>query len=257
MSDSEYCKMLEMPINTCDVIIKPNKHKRKAVVKEVIEKVNEETLSNEVLVKKPKFKFLKNIFYNNKEKKNKEKKPKIRRVKREKQVESESAIKNKKFDIVAVQITAIFVLVVGIILTNIFWEDSGMNNLIRSVFSSEESLNSQEYTSFSASVPSKSHTVSINDGVMTFASGSCYSPCDGRVESLSQDGDTFTMTIRHSDSFTTVFTGLEFCYVENGDNVYANIPLGYSSSPIKVSMYDDNYLLTNYSITGNNIIWLN
>ena len=61
MSDSEYCKMLEMPINTCDVIIKPNKHKRKAVVKEVIEKVNEETLSNEVLVKKPKFKFLKNI----------------------------------------------------------------------------------------------------------------------------------------------------------------------------------------------------
>lgn len=252
MSDSEYCKMLEMPVNTCDVIIKPNRRKRKAVVEEIIEKVNEESSQGEKNIKKSK----KNILKFFKEKLVKERKPKIKKTKIQKE-ESAETIKNKKFDIVSVQITAIFVLIVGIILTNIFWEDSGINNLLRSVFGKSEIENNLEYTAFSANAPSKNQLVSVSDGVMTINSGSCYSPCDGVVESLSQEGDTYVITVRHSSSFTSVFTGLEFCYHEVGDNVYSNIPLGYSSSPMKVSMFDDNLLLTNYSITGDNIVWLN
>ena len=40
MSDMEYLKMLEVPVNSCDVIIKPSKKKKKNVVEEVIDKVN-------------------------------------------------------------------------------------------------------------------------------------------------------------------------------------------------------------------------
>ena len=186
----------------------------------------------------------------------KEKKPKVKKANIQKE-KNEESVGNRKFDIVSVQITAIFVLVVAILLTNIFWEDSGMNNLIRSVFKGGEVENNLEYTAFSASAPSKNQLVSVSNGVMTINSGSAYSPCDGQVESVSQEGDVFVMTVRHSSSFTSVFSGLEFCYVEVGDNVYSSIPLGYSSSPIKVSMYDDNLLLINYNITGDNIVWLN
>ena len=51
MSDLEYCKMLEVPINSCDVVIKPSKRKKRNVVDEVIEQVNSE---NQTGIEEPK-----------------------------------------------------------------------------------------------------------------------------------------------------------------------------------------------------------
>lgn len=237
MSDMEYLKMLEIPVNSCDVVIKPNKRKKKNVVEEVIEKVNGE------------------------ESKPKRRAPKLKkeRVKPVKAIDCESettSIKSSKFDIISVQVVAIFALIVGIILTNIFWEDSGMNNLMRQVFGTASQKNTAVYSSFSPLSPSKTEDVLLQDGVMTISSGSVYSPCDGVVSNVSELDGVYTVTISHSDSFSTVISGLELCYLTKNDKVYANVPVGYSSSEINVSMFDNNTTITSYIISENEILWL-
>ena len=248
MSDMEYCKLLEMPVGTCDVVIKPSKKKKKNVVEEVIEKVNADSVQkSQVEPKKRKANFGKPAV-------KKKREPKKAVV-----VEKEQSVSVKKagFDVISVQVVAIFALIVGIILTNIFWEDSGMNNLLRDVLGTSSGLSNASYTTFSATSPSKSDSVVLENGVMKFSSGSAYSPCDGIVKSVSESNGVYTITVSHSDSFTTVLSGLEYCYANEGDEVYKNIPVGYSSCEIMVSMFDSDSILTSYLLDGENIVWLN
>ena len=232
MSDMEYLEMLEVPVNSCDVVIKPAKRKKRNVVDEVISKVNQEA--------EPK----------------KQKRIKKQRVKNTTPHEETVSVKSTKFDIVSVQVVAIFALIVGIILTNIFWENSGMNNLLKTVFGEAEVKNTAVYSSFSPLAPSKDSEISLDSGIMTFSEGSVYSPCDGVVDSIIKNQDTYTVTVRHSDSFTTVISGLEHCYALEGESVFSSLPLGYSSSEIKVSMFDSDTILTCYSLSGNDIVWV-
>lgn len=238
MSDMDYLEMLEIPVNSCDVVVKPNKKKKKNVVEEVIEKVNGE--GSKPKRRLPKFKQTK----------------KIKPIKSP-TVDSETvSVKSSKFDIISVQVVAIFALIVGIILTNIFWEDSGMNNLMRQVFGSATEKNTATYSSFSPLSPSKTGEVVLQDGVMTISSGSVYSPCDGSVSNVSEVDGLYTVTIEHSDSFSTVISGLELCYLSKNDKVFANVPVGYSSNEINVSMFDNNTTITSYIISDNEILWL-
>lgn len=240
MSDMEYLKMLEVPVNSCDVVIKPSKRKKKNVVEEVIDKVNnttEEKPKRRAPKLKNQSKAVKNLTASNKE--------------------SETvSVKSSKFDIISVQVVAIFTLIVGIILTNIFWEDSGMNNLMRQVFGSTSTKNTATYSSFSPLSPSKTEDVVLQDGVMTISSGSVYSPCDGIVENISENDGVYTVTIKHSDSFSTVISGIELCYLNKNDNVFSNVPVGYSSKEMNVSMFDNNVTITSYIISENEILWL-
>ena len=257
MSDFDYVKMLEIPVNSCDVIIKPvKKRKKKDVKKQIIDKVNgevvlEDTTEKEVVAKKVK-----------KQKLIKEKplkQQKIKKVKKPKPVIEEEKtvqIKNSGFDIVSVQVVAIFVLIVGIILTNIFWEDSGINNVMRSVFGNESGVTDASYTTFTASLPSKTDDVVLENGVMTVSSGSVYSPCDGTVESVVENQGLYTVTIRHSEYFSTVVSGLENVYVDESEKVYSNIPIGYSQKETSVSMFDGDAILTSYVLSENQIVWL-
>ena len=158
MSDMEYCKMLEMPVGTCDVVIKPVRRKRKNVVDEVIQKVNND--AQEEKVEKPKKRTANAI----KRHAPKKKKDVVQIV----PVDEEQSVTVKKsgFDIISVQVVAIFALIVGIILTNIFWEDSGMNNLLRGVFGTSSSLGDASYTTFTATSPSKVDEVVLENGVI-------------------------------------------------------------------------------------------
>ncbi len=238
MSDMEYLEMLEIPVNSCDVTIKPSKKKKKNVVEEVIDKVN------------------------GKESKPKRRTPKLKPHGKVKPIKTPNSdcetvsVKSSKFDIVSVQVVAIFALIVGIILTNIFWEDSGMNNLMRQVFGSASEKNTAVYSSFSPLSPSKTEEVLLQDGVMTISSGSVYSPCDGVVSNVNDVDGLYTVTIKHSDSFSTVISGLELCYLSKNEKVFANVPVGYSSSEINVSMFDNNTTITSYIISENEILWL-
>ena len=142
MSDMEYLKMLEVPVNSCDVYIKPSKKKKKNVVEEIIDKVNSGEETQKTKKQTPKL-------YRNNIKKKKKPSPILSN-------ESETvSVKSSKFDIISVQVVAVFTLIVGIILTNIFWENSGMNNLMRQVFGSSTEKNTATYSSFSTLSPSK------------------------------------------------------------------------------------------------------
>ncbi len=261
MSDLDYVKMLEIPVNSCDVTVKPLRRKKKDVKKQVIEKVNGEVVAQaEVNKSVKKVKKAKS----NKEKKGltafmkkRTDKTKKSAVKKQKEQENSSVeIKSSGFDIVSVQVVAIFVLIVGIILTNIFWEDSGINNLMRSVFNDKSTLSDVSYSSFSAGLPSKTDEVSLDNGVMTVKKGSVYSPCDGIVQSVMETDGTYTITILHSESFSTVISGLESVYVSQNEKVYSNIPLGYSEGSSSVSMFDGDAILSSYILSDDQIVWL-
>ena len=252
MSEFDYVKMLEIPVNSCDVMVKPVKKRKKDVKKQVIEKVNE-AVAETVTETKPE-----TIKKQNRVKQKAVKPIKGKKIKKAKPVVEDKSveIKSSGFDIVSVQVVAIFVLIVGIILTNIFWEDSGINNLMRSVFNSDTALEDVSYTSFTASLPSKTDDVVLENGVMKVSSGSVYSPCDGVVESVVELDGTYTVTIKHSESFSTVVSGLENVYVSKNEKVYSNIPLGYSKNETAVSMFDGDAILTSYVLSENQIVWL-
>ena len=244
--NENYIKMLEMPVNSSSVVFKPSKKRKKDVKKQVIQMVNENIapqLTEEVAVESS----VKKV-----------KKVKAKRVKKEvdnAQPLRETNVKKAGFDIISAQVVAIFVLIVSIILTNIFWEDSGMNVLFRNVFKGEE-LNGGVYTSFTAYSPSKTAGVSLKDGVMTVESGSVYSPCSGVVTSITQTDGLYTVNVSHSNSFTSVIGGLESVYVQIGESVYENVPVGYSQKETYVSMFDSDVILTGYTLSGSQIVWL-
>ena len=259
MSDTKYLEMLEIPVQSCDVVIKPKRRSKKDIKEKVINMVNNDNSSTDVQKQeKPKRKLPKiSAFFLSKNKHSQtDKKPKKKKVEN---VSNRSVdIKSSRFDIVSVQVVAIFVLIIGIILTNIFWENSGINTLLKSVFNDDSSINTATYSTFSAYAPSKNGDVTLTDGVMTVQNGSVYAPCDGTVESVSltEDG-LYTVTVRHSDSFTSVFSNLNFSYLEEGESVYFNIPIGYSNEYSSVSLFSNDTLLTNYLIDGDYIVWQN
>ncbi|MBR6737694.1 MAG: hypothetical protein IKL82_04975 [Clostridia bacterium] len=249
-----YVKMLEIPVNSSSVVFKPMKKRKKDVKKQVIEKVNAEKVEPSVIksetvtvtpLKSPAKKRIKL-----------KTKPVIKKAVEEGEVLTTSTVKKGGFDIVSAQVVAVFVLIVSIILTNIFWEDSGMNVLFRSVFNDNGGLGNSVYTTFSAYAPSKTASVTLQDGVMTVDGGSVYSPCAGTVTQISEVDGLYTVTVSHSDSFSTVISGLENVYAQTGESVYENVPVGYSSNEIKVSMFSSDVILTGYMLSGNQIVWL-
>ena len=242
-----YAEMLEMPVSSCDVIIKPaRKRKRNNLKQQVIEKVNyEETPVTEEA--QPEVK----------EEITSKKRLKRRRIK-ESKISEPKAKKKFTFDIVYAEGVAVFLLVATILLTNIFWEGSGINTVMKNVFGSEATVtDARTYKSFSAQNPSENLTASLENGVMTFSgSGAVYPICDGTLTSVFSDGETYTLTVSHSDVFKTVISGLNYVYAEEGNEVYKYIPIGYvGDGNVTVSMYNDGVLLTGYILEGGNIVW--
>ena len=233
----EYAEMLGLTVSSCDLTIKPAKKRRKKDVKEdVIAKVNEDSVRED--------------FVENDEKENLN------------EYEEIAPTKTKKFfklDVLQIQGIAIFALIVTILLTNIFWENSGINRLFNSVFSTEvEQVDARNYLSFNAKSPSNDMEVSLDGGVMTFSGkGALYPVCDGEVSSIVQeDNGKYTVTINHSDTFKTVISGADFVYTEKGEDVFGYIPVCYiSDGAACVYMYDEDVLLTNYVVEDGAIIW--
>lgn len=228
MSDSlEYAKMTEIPVSSCEITLQPEP--KKDVKKRVIKKTNTR-LSSEKKQKWWQFK---------KEPKNKE-------------------TVAKGFNVIHAQVIAIFVLVISILLTNIFWEDSGINVFLRGVFNKEQTV-SLDYTEFDAVNPLADREVSLTDGYLTASGeGAVYAPAYGEVTALTQDENgAWEMTISHSEVFKTVISGLTYPYYEVGYNVYSTSPVGYSdgANAITVGMYDNDVLITDYSLSSGAIVW--
>lgn len=244
---TEYAEMLKTMVSSCDVVVKRAGRKRKKDVKEdVIKKVNDEPLPPEPTavteeeyteVKRPRF------------------------FKKRKDETKNAYCENKparKFDIIYAEGIAVFVLIVGILLTNIFWENSGINVMFKKAFSSAQTTTDvRSYRSFNAQSPSETLASKVEGGVMTFSGkGALYPVCDGTVSSITEENGKYTITISHSGVFKTVISGVDFVYADKDEAVYRYIPVCYlNDGEAKVYMYDDDVLLTNYVLEGNSIVW--
>lgn len=232
MSDGEYAEMIEIPVSTCEMVITPKKRKKRIVKQRVIESVNRKLESER-----------KTNFQDE-----------------TKTLEALAPQKKKMtFNVVTVQVVAIFLLVLAILLTNIFWADSGINNLLRTVFKieSKSEIDTRTYKGFDVSLPTKSDEVQLEAGVMTVKNeGSVYSPCAGVVGNIESDNGKYTITIEHSDLFKTVIKNVDYAYFDVGETVFQAVPVCYScDGGVEVLMYNDNALLTNYIIKDGNIVW--
>ena len=229
----EYAEMLGMEVSSCDVYVKPKKTRKKKELKDdVIKKVNEPEVANaefgefgtEIPVRS-----------------NGEKKKKFR------------------FDVVYAEGVAVFLLAVTILLTNIFWENSGMNRLFKSAFGDGQTVQADTRTNvnFNAQAPSGEMEVTLDKGVMVFSGkGSLYPVCDGKVASVVEEDGKYTITLKHSDVFKTVISGVDFVYADQGDDVFKYVPVCYvNGGDAKVSMYNKDVLVTNYAVEGGSIVW--
>ena len=229
----EYAEMLGLTVSSCDVVVKPTKKRKRKEIKEQVVEPPVESQTEEVeKVDLTEFEELKGA--------------------------EQKEEKGFKFDIVYFQGVAIFALIVTILLTNIFWENSGINTLFRNVFAQEvEEVDARTYLSFSAKSPSSELTSSVDEGVMTFSGkGALYPVCDGTVTSIVEEDGKYTLTISHSDVFKTVISGADFVYTEKGEQVYGYIPVCYvAGGDANVYMYDEDVLLTNYIVEDGVIVW--
>lgn len=163
-----------------------------------------------------------------------------------------------KSNIIKAQIIAVFALSVAIILTNVFWENSGMNQLFKSVFSTDaKTQDDRTYQDFSLNLPVKSEGVTLLDGVLYIEGEySVYPVCEGSIKSVTRANDgSFTVTVYHSESFSSVIEGADFVYFAEGDKVNANVPVCHTSKSAKIYLYDNGTLLTDYLAIENSIVF--
>lgn len=257
----EYAEMLRTMASSCDVVVKPAKRarKKKDVKEEIVTKVNDEVAASEVkaadelpfkeeafgeeeIIERPKKRF---SFFGKKKTET-----------TEKPAEKKGRF---KFDIVYAEGIAAFALVVAILLTNIFWENSGMNTFFKKAFSpAQVTTDARSYNSFNAQSPSSSLDGKVEDGVMTFSGkGALYPVCDGKVSSVKQSDDgKYEITIAHSGAFKTVISGVDYSYCDENEEVFKYIPVCYlNGGEAKVYMYNDDALVTNYVLENGSIIW--
>lgn len=167
--------------------------------------------------------------------------------------------------IIVGEFIAVCALCATIFLTNIFMTDSAINTFVRGLFqgSSTQTTDTRIYTDFAlSSVVNDTVDTEIavsSSGVLSFtAKCSVYSPADGTVSSVNGNADTgYTVEIKHSDSFSTIMSGLDVVYLAVGDSVKANLPLGYTDGEgeVRVMFYSEGTLITSCSVEGNTLSW--
>lgn len=160
--------------------------------------------------------------------------------------------------VIAVQIAAAFLLVAAIILTNVFWENSGMNVLFKSVFGvSQKQTDNRVYSDFSLNLPVRGEGLTYTEGVINVNGESfIYPVCDGVISQIQKgENGKYTVTVTHSDSFKSIIEGADFVCFNAGETVNAKIPLCHTDGGASIYLYDNDSLLTQYAAKENSIVW--
>ena len=162
------------------------------------------------------------------------------------------------------ELIAVCALCAVIFLTNIFMTDSAINTFVRGLFRGEaESADTRTYADFSLSSVVNEYVdadLAVSEtGVLSFtAACSVYAPCDGEVAAVNGDAQNgYTVELRHSDSFSSVLSGLTNVYFAEGESVLSNVPLAYTDGThaVRVTFYEDGNLLNCYTIGEDGLAW--
>lgn len=163
------------------------------------------------------------------------------------------------------EFAAVCALCAVIFLTNIFVTNSAINTFVRDLWngSETEAADTRTYSDFTLSPVVNEYTdveLAVSDtGVMSFtAACSVYSPCAGEVSAVNGDAENgYTVELKHSDSFSTVMSGLTSVYFAVGDDVKNNVPLAYTDGthPVRVTFYENGTLLNCYTVSEDGLAW--
>ncbi|MBO5714490.1 MAG: hypothetical protein J6R83_03595 [Clostridia bacterium] len=244
-----YQEMIEMDQNTCNITYKPLKKRKKKtsspeeIKNKVIEKVNSVVEPEQTEIQ-----------------------PEVAQTSEQDCTATIRPSKEKrkfqfKFTAVSVQIAIIGVLLATIFLTNALNANSGINTFFKSVFGGEQ-INTVDARTYSDFVPTLNYGDSAlvldEQGVITIAGvGSIYSAVNGKVKSIQYDEQTskYTVEVSHSDTFTSVYTGLDYVYAEVGAEVFSNLPLGYTENSVDLCFYSADSVITDYTLIDDQIVW--
>lgn len=160
--------------------------------------------------------------------------------------------------IITAQIAAVFLLVIAIILTNVFWENSGMNTLFKSVFGvTQKQTDNRVYSDFSLNLPVKGEGLTYTEGVINVTGETfIYPVCEGKISKIEKSADgKYTVTVSHSDTFKSVIEGADFVCFEVGEKVNSRVPLCHTQKGASIYLYDGSSLLTEYAAKEDSIVW--
>lgn len=249
----QYQSMIEMNDNTCNITYKTSRKRKKKtpapeeIKNQVIEKVNS-TFEPES----------QNLVQENTE-------DNILAVEQESTATVRPYVEKKKFSfkltVVSVQIMIIGVLLATIFLTNALNANSGINTFFKSVFVGEQqsTVDARVYSDFAPMLTLVDDAVVTDaEGVITIEGvGSIYSAVNGTIKSITLDEQSkkYTVEVAHSDTFTSVYTGLDYVYSEVGASVYSNLPLGYTETSVNLCFYSDDVVITNYELVDDSVVW--
>lgn len=169
--------------------------------------------------------------------------------------------------VLGAEFAAACVLCGAIFLTNIFVQNSAINTFFRSLNSPSAEVSATDTRSYSdftlSPVVSELTDAELSlspAGVLSFTEECCvYPSADGIVSEVTQTNGLYTVKIRYSDTFTGVINGLDYAYYAVGDEVKANVPVGFSKgeSEVQVTMYSAGELLNCFQLTEENCLaWI-
>ncbi len=240
-----YAEMLEIPVETVTVSRKEKRKKQESdseLKDRVVEKVNDHMQENH-----------EDPLY-----------AESTLIEREEKAENKKSKKAKK--ILFAEFAVICGLCATIFLTNIFMPASAINTFVRSLFrgNTQAASDARTYQDFTLSpIVNEFEDIELavsDTGVLSFtAKCSVYAPCEGTLSSVNGDGENgFTVELRHSDSFSTIISGLDNVYFTVGQKVKSNIPLAYTDGEgqVRVMFYSDGNLLSNYTVAENTLAWV-
>ena len=251
MNKNDYEEMIEIPVETTSITVKPNKKRAKSQKK--IEKLDNE---KEKLVNKINDTLEEKIIAEVDEVLEPTLEEGVEEI-----TEDISSVKIKKkkrfFNVITVELGVIVVLCLTIVFSNVFFE----NTFINSFFYENEKqslLTDKEYSTFEVNLPYEASSMTLTGGELTIdGTGSIYAPCNGVISSITEELGKYVIEISHSNSFKTVLKGVDYAYFGLNEKVYANLPIGYSNGEgVSLCFYNDTEMITNYDVADFGIVWL-
>lgn len=244
----DYAEMLEIPVNTVNVVKKKslNLFKRKPAEEQPRQEELKEMVVENVNERMGAYVYAEDVSDPPKE---------------ENKKFAAWAKKDKSTVVLITELAAACVIAVAIFLTNMFMPSSLINTFVGALgedaATTEPAYTEFELSSVVSDFSEADVTVSEN-GVLSFtAEGAVYPICKGTVNSITQTDGGYTVQIAHTSTFSSVITGLTNVYSEKGATVAANLPFAYSDgkSEVRVSMYDGETLLNCYTLSGAVPVW--
>lgn len=239
--DISYAEMLEIPVETVTVSKKEKKKKWKGdeLSDQLVKEVNDRMETGDPAYAESKS---------------------IEREYVERPKKASSARK-----ILIAELVAVVALCATIFITNLLLPNSAINTAVRGLFrgNAAEATDTRTYSDFTLSPivsgEADAEVTVSESGMLSFTANTVvYVPAEGTLESKTGSASTgYTVRIRHSDSFSTIISGLDDVGHEVGSIVRPGVPFGYTDGEgaVNVIFYDGEDVIQNVAISEGNLAW--